>query len=256
MQKNLYFRTILRRENILKKGIYDTFLAIASFPRLLIEVFIRKNFGERYFSFAASVTVTIILAAIPYFLNKLSSGFRFRGQEENSFWSVYATWYLFLIAFLYFALKRRNEIRRNPSVFDFERFSLCSGAIHPFFYKIQFSNKAPSQRTVETIYEPLLFFVGGLILMSIGQKIGVVILISSVCYSLGYLAAYHDGDNFVMDKIDEIILNEELENTFVNDLPDEQTRGVRIYATKPTAKDLREKVAKAFLETDEPTFAL
>jgi hypothetical protein len=76
--------------------------------------------------------------------------------------------------------------------------------------------------------------------------------VSSIFYSIGYLAAYKNGDNFVMDKIDEMILNEELEDAFVNDKDASETRGVRFYARKPNGEDLRRRVADAFMEEEEP----
>lgn len=66
MKKNLYFQTMFQRTNGIKMIILDFFLSIASWPRLMIEVFIRKNFGERYFSLAAAITITVILFLCRY----------------------------------------------------------------------------------------------------------------------------------------------------------------------------------------------
>ena len=56
MTKNLYYRTVFMRVNSIKEIILGFFLAIASYPRMLLEVFTRKNMGERYFSLATAYT--------------------------------------------------------------------------------------------------------------------------------------------------------------------------------------------------------
>lgn len=252
MQRNLYFSTLMRRQNVLKSFILDAFLGIASYPRLLLEVFIRKNFGQRYFSIATVVTISIIMALSPLIGDKLSS---LRSQDyggnRGSFWGHYATWYLFLFAFIYFAWLRWREVKINSSIFDFSRFSLYSGNIHPFFRNLKIAGKTQSIRSIETLLEPTLFFLAGVALLIIGQKLGILLMISSIIYSISYSAAYKNGDNFVMDKIDEIIMNEELTNAFVDDMGAENTRGVRFHMRKPKAKAMRKKLAESFLENDQ-----
>lgn len=256
MQKNSYFRNVLRRQNMAKMLVFNFFLGLASYPRLLIEVFTRKNFGQRYFSFATVLTVLAILSAIPAISNGLISLFGRHSYHQASFWSKYATWYLFTGAFALFAFFRSREIKRNPSVFDFGKFSLYAGDINPNFYKIQLFGKKAGIREIETLYEPATFFILGLILNYLGQNVGMLLMVSSVAYSISYMAAYQSGDNFVMDHIDEVIMNEELENAFVNDLPGEKTRGVRFHMDKPASKNMRSKLSETFIENDEPTFAL
>ncbi len=253
MQKNLYFRTVFKRENVFLKVLFNTFLSLCSWPRLLLEVFLRKNFGERYFTLVSAITVAVILIFIPLGADQLFSMFnpygRHGGQESN-FWTKYATWYVFLAAFLYFSFMRSEEIKRNPSVYDFGRFSLCAGDINPVFYKLNFWGKATS-RKIEIFYEPALFFIAGIILMFIGQKLGLLLIISSIFYSLSYAGAYKNGDNFVLDKIDEMIISEETEKAFVYDEEINNTRGVKFRIRKPNGEDLRRRVAETFIEEDD-----
>ena len=79
----------------------------------------------------------------------------------------------------------------------------------------------------------------------------MLLIVCSVFYSFGYAGAYHIGDNFVMDKIDEMISNEELEDSFVNDKDPSETRGFRFYGKKPTDPDMRRKVASLMTEDKE-----
>ena len=66
MKKSLYYEHVFRRTNAIKEFIYSFFLAIASWPRLLLEVFLRRNMGERYFSFSTAVILLLILCWLPF----------------------------------------------------------------------------------------------------------------------------------------------------------------------------------------------
>lgn len=253
MKKNLYFRTVLRRENLFLNFIYSMFAAWSSYPRLLLEVFIRKDFGERYFKLASAITVALILIAIPLIPSFLGTGMDvmddfddetgFTGSHRsggNSFLSAYLTWYIFIALFIVFSIFRYKEILRNPSVFDFKKYSLYSGKIHPAFKKL--FGKEPSIRLIEIVLEPALFFIAGVLLILLHQKLGILLVICSIINSMSYMAAYAAGDNFFMDKIDEIILNENLKKAFVEDAPEEETAGIRDRGKKPESKEARQRI--------------
>lgn len=256
MKKNLYYAEVFQRTNMLKAVILGFFMAIASWPRLLLEVFIRKNFGERYFSLATAITIAVVLTPIPFIIG----GFN-RYNDFGDTVSRHFTWYLFLIAFLVMSFIRQKEIDREPSVFDFARFSLSTGLIHPKFYEIKLYTKkdengkivdiAPNDRQISTIFEPLFFLAIGIFLLLIKQSLGVLIIVSSICYSFSYRAAFSIGDNFVMDKIDEMICNEEMVNSFVDDQDPSQTRGFYAYGRRPADPDFRRKLAESFIENNE-----
>ena len=241
MKKNLYYQIMYRRGNFIKEFILGLFMGISSWLRLLLEVFIRKNMGERYFSFSSSIIVAVLLALLPFQIAEVHRFF----SGDFSFWQVIGRnilWYLYLIAFLYHADLRRREVKRLPSVFDFARFSLSTGNIHPQFYNFSIDGTTPSVRTIETLLEPAFFFIIGLLLAIIGQSLGILLIVCSIIYSLSYVAAYHLGDNFVMDTIDEMICNEELVAAFVEGRDPSQTRGFNPYGRKPSDPEMRRRV--------------
>lgn len=246
MQKNLYFRNVLRRHNVLGEAISNFFLGLASYPRLLLEVFIRKNFGDRYFSIASVITVAVVLLFLPMVTDQYINGVRAHLITLSNSMSEHKTWYLFILLFLVFSAIRYFEIKKNPSVFDFGRFSLSSGDINPLFFKIRFSGKKPSVRMIETVYEPALFFILGLLLRLMDDSLGPLLVWCSIFYSLGYVGAYKRGDDFVKDKIDEMICNEEMENAFVKD-EENNKRGVRIRTEKPTSEEMRTDLVESFV---------
>lgn len=257
MKKNLYYKTVYGRRNVLKNSILIFFFTFSSYPRLLLEVFIRKNFGERYFSFMSAITVTVLLSIFPFasagITHMLSFGGYGRSFDLGDVFQHYFTWYLFLIAFMYKSMERDEEVKRLPSVFDFARFSLSTGERHPRILAFKWKGKSLDVRQIETLVEPGLFFFIGLFLMLIGQRVGMLILISSIFYSLSYVAAYMIGDNYIMDRIDEMICNEEMVNSFVEGRDPSETRGFSTYGRKPTDPETRRRLADAFVEDFEET---
>lgn len=249
-KKHHFYREVFRRKNLIKDFLLPLFLSIASYPRMILEVFIRKNFGERYFSFATAITVFTILLILPF-----AFSFNYYGMYQPDLWSVLKEnklWYSFCIFFLYISYQRKEEIKRLPSVFDFSRFSLYGGDIHPFLIDLIYKQKAFTIRQAEIFIEPLFFFLIGLALSIIGQApLGILIIICSLLYSLSYSGAYYLGDNFIMDKIDEMICSEELVNTFVSDLPPSETRGFHVFGRKPASEDKRRKVYEHMTSEDE-----
>lgn len=264
MQRNLYYQAMVRRQNLFRNFLFSFFLDLASYPRLLLEVFIRKNFGERYFRLSSAITITVILGFLPYLL-KTISGVKAEildGDDTNLFTQPvqasasgqYMTWYIFLGLFLLVSVIRYIETLRNPSVFNFARYSLYQGDTLPAFYKVKIPRIKTDARLVETVLEPLPFLVVGIVLWLLGQKLGVLLTACSLFYSLGYVAAYTAGDNFVMDKIDEIICNEELKKSFVDGLGEEETRGFRFMGRRPADPDMRRQILPLMTEKEDEVF--
>lgn len=233
----------------MKEAILAFFLAICSWPRLLLEVFLRKNLGERYFSLSTAVVMTVLLALTPIVFQQITHRL-FGSFGWGPFIGFFGSWYLFLAAFLYMCQRRHEEIKRLPSVFDFGRFSLSTGQIDPSLLKITINGHLIDVRIVETVIEPSIFFVLGFVLFMTAQPIGVVLMLSALCYSFSYVGAYHQGDHFIMDKIDEMICNEEMVNAFVEGREASETRGVQFYGRRPADPDTRRKLVDNFMDED------
>ncbi|PSR55786.1 hypothetical protein AHMF7605_25625 [Adhaeribacter arboris] len=248
MKKNLYYRQVFRRRNYIKELLLDFFLSVASMPRLLLEVFLRKNMGERYFSPFVASFVFVVFFFFPYAMGGMFGSY---GDTLPEIIKDNVSWYLFLAAYAAGCFFRWQEVIRLPSVFDFARYSLSAGRIHPIFYAIRIGGKPVDKRGIEIILEPAPFFLIGLLLLWMDQRVGMLLITSSIVYSLSYIAAYHKGDDFIMDKIDEMICNEELVSAFVDELDASQTRGVHFYGHKPADPGTRRQLAKAFIEEDD-----
>ena len=251
MKKNLYYEGVFKRKNAIKRTAGLIFIMFASMPRLLLEVFIRKNFGERYFSLPQAIVTAILLLPIPI---GIDTGRAFSHGEFISRSSMFfnnITWYVFLAGFIYFSLKRQKEIKREPSVFDFAKFSLSTGIINPSFYAVDFLGRKPDPRFISTVIEPLFFLTIGLVLTVMAQKVGMLLIICSLLYSASYFVSYNIGDHFIMDTIDEMICNEELVSSFVDGRRPDQTRGFDPFCRRPADKNFRRKIADQLIQDDQ-----
>jgi hypothetical protein len=251
MEKNLYFRTTVRRKNLFADFFQNFFMFLSSWPKLALEVFVRKNFGQRYCTLSSVLTVAALLFLYPIVSDKLpplfSGGYGY--GHHGSFFSRYASWYLFLIAFLAVSAVRLWEIKSNPSVYDLGRCSTYAGDINTAFFNIRPFGKNLSYKTIETFMEPVAFFLIGYVLKAFGQNVGMLLMVCSVFYSLGYRVAYKKSDDFIMDQLDEMMYGEEMEDAFVDDNYN-NAKGVRFYGTKPSDKELRRKLSERFVDQD------
>lgn len=262
MRKTHYFRTIHQNRDSLRGSLLSFFAFGAAHGRLIIEVFTRSKFGERYFKFGSAVAVTTLLAIYPLFSfifgRSLSdhwiTAYKIdHGETDFSlllFIWQYSGWYVFLFYFMMKSIKHHREIVKSRSSFDFGRFSKSNGEIHPLFFNIKVPGLETNYRTVECYIEPLGFFLGGIVLAIIGQKLGFIFIVSSIVYCLSYKSAYLEGDNYILDLIDNKICNEEIERAFVDGMDEQDTRGFRVRARKPEDKETRRKVVD-LMEDDE-----
>lgn len=254
MKKEVFYAAGISRPDVVKQVTSEVFMQICSWPRLLLEVFSRKNLGVRYMNMLTAVLLIIGLSLLPLFI---TLGYRLLGGGFHSatlstdFYFRYATWYLYLGIYFIVCLKRKNEISRRPSVFDFSQYTKSAGVIQPFIRNIKWKGKVVDIRTFETIIEPSLFFIIGLALWVFKQNVGMLIMICSFFYSMSYFAAYHKGDEFIMDKIDETICKQDIGYTMLEGREPSEERGLRFYGTLPIDPANRKLLAESFFEEDE-----
>ena len=251
MKKQHFYHLTFGRMNVLKYWVLTIFFGLSSYPRLLLEVFIRKNFGVRYFSLMSAATVFVVLAVFP-----ISLIYGYPGIGFATFIAKYVTWYAFLAAFAYFSFQRQKEVKREPGVFDFAKFSQYGGDKDDRLFTIPVFGKEPNQKTVATLIEPSIFLGLGLLFLILQQPIGWVISACSIIYSLGYFGAYHLGDIYMMDIIDQIIVSEELGNVIVDGRKPKEARGFEMFGQVPNVPEFRQKIVDFMKDEDEVLEAL
>lgn len=269
MKREIYFQSTFQRQGEIEQTISAHLFTYLQFPRLLLEVFIRKNLGERYFSMGIAVFMFCVLFYLPiHFAPQLHA---LDMMTDKSFMSISdvsgmkaaskfsylkfifknITWYGFISAFIYSAFLRNQEIKRLPSVFDFGRLSTVTGDIHPLFKEVKWKGQLVNERQIETLIEPLFFFTIGIILIVFHQLVGYLIVIASIGYSISYVLAYHHGDHFIMNKIDQMILGEEINSAVVEGKSPNETRGTKFYGRVPNDPGNRRRVVDSMFG-DEP----
>lgn len=255
MKKTLFYRTFIERRNPIMDALMAFFLSISSWPKLLLETLIRKNFGVRYFSFSGCLAITFFLALYPiskaYGLSRLV-GYGY-GEEFSmkEFIAHYFTWYAYLVVFLYTAVQRNAEIERVPSVYNLGRYSKSTGAINSAFLDTKIMGKLATLRQVEILLEPGAFFVAGLVLWKIAQPIGILLMVCSIIYSLSYKAAYKQGDDFIWDTNDRFILSKVLVKSFLGNHSLEETQGYQFRGRLPVDAEGRQRFAELVSQEEE-----
>lgn len=251
MKVNVYYRTVIRRPDHFKKISSEVFMELCSWPRILIENISRSNLGERYFNFGTTLLVIIILGFLPFLMATgfyLFASSPYYHQLPPDFYVRHATWYIYLGILLICSIKRKNEIKRLPSVFDFGRFSLSTGRIHPLILNLKWRGKPINLRVIETLVEPGIFFIAGFVLWNFGQNVGMLLMISSFFYSLSYYGAYYQGDQLIMDRIDEILCKQYLGDLVQEGREPENSRGFRLYGKFPEDPEKLKLLVESFEE--------
>jgi len=235
MEQKSYFKQVFRRANF-KLAVASLFFQFSSIPRLILEVFLRRNMGQRYFSFGTCVVLFVIsllfLTGSIFSSSAAPDAVRYGGYSIG----------LFGFIFFYFANRRRKEIKVKPHTVTFDKFSLSTGDLLGFFEN-KVSNGTPIYR-VEKWYEPLPFFLAGIVLTVIPftRVLGVLLVICSIFYSFSYVGAYALSRDFIMDKIDEKIAGEEMGTAIKEGLKDHNERGFRNRAPLPDTDEHRQQL--------------
>ncbi len=290
-----HLQTLRRSDSWLKHALWAVFALFASPGRMLIEVWIRKGFGERYFRISTAISTALFLAVLPQLsgliklltlpwnllikgpeaLNPLSGMMEMIAAKtggplgsgmnpatdpdaltrqmvsDTMRYMDHALWYLFLVLFLLVCLRHHRAMKQAPSTLDFSRYSLYTGDIHPFFLGFKVKGKQGDRRLIECLLEPLPFFLAGFALAQFGMMLGWLLMICAVIYALSYRRAYYLGDNFVLDKIDQMIINAEFAKTFLDDADESQTRRYHFIGRKPDDPEKRKAVFDRIVEDDE-----
>lgn len=203
---NTDIRATSMRSNKLMTLILKFFEPLYSYSRLVLELFIRRNMGWRYFSWPAVYTLAAILVILPmafYKIVEFQMSFfdHYINQARLDAFKVrYILWYPFVGVFLVMAFIRSREIKKAEIMYP-NRSTKYAGDTYITVLLIKFNIKA-SSRMIETFYEPAFFFIIGFVLVLFNQSLGTLIMFASFFYRLSYVQAYVKGDHFIADRKD------------------------------------------------------
>lgn len=178
-----------------------------AFPRMLLEIFLRRKFGKYYLSIWRSLLMLCALACWPLIVKvdlfsiiwHLGDKDYIHPLSEAQFWGRYASWYAFLGVYLFLTLSGILEAMRAKGHTQYP------GDMHPLFFKIKIGHRHLATWFLEIICEPLVCFVCGYALSRFGQSVGTLIMVSSAFYSLHYIITHHKMNAEIAKHKDGII---------------------------------------------------
>ena len=185
---------------------------------------------------------------IPFFLNLMNVFYAFT-RFFNWFWAV------FVIAYVVVSYIHHKAQGFSLTRYDFDKFSLNEGQFILPWEKLVSKlnmNKRLTPIFIECVLEPLVIFIISIVFIIIpfSRSVGVVLLLSSIIYSISYIAAYWRSRNDILDRNDERIMNEDMAEVFMGDveIPDlpENTR-IQLPPIMPEKKEHKEEIYKQIM---------
>jgi len=250
MIRNSYFRAIHGMASSLKMQFFALIYQFSGIPRMVMEAFLRKNFGERHFSFSLALAIAFILMAIP--VQYLDFGMGQRGNPGLDFLKHYLTWYIFVGVFIWQSWKHYQVIQKEKmDGFNYDKSSVYEGDVHPFFFGLRYKGRAVTAFEIECFIEPAVFLGAGLILAILGQSIGWLFIICSLIYGMSYRALYYAGDIMILDYIDQKLYNEYLEKAYMNNMHPSETHGVQFRGRHINNEVTRREMAPALVDNEK-----
>lgn len=237
--KQNIFRSIQAgRSNVFFQFITDLLFALSSYPSHISEVFLRKRFGERYFTSATAIVIFLFMIWVWFLADKFGENF------------LGFTWLLFAIVFLVQSIRHRLEIRKFGTTYDFQRFSYSHGEILPFWWQI--IGKQVGQLTITPYHvfillEPALPTLIGLFLMALPftRGIGILLFISGLAFGFRNFMKAHIARGFILDQIDEQIVMAAKHDVLVEQKPMRETKGLCFPIELPQNIEIRENISNA-----------
>ncbi len=256
-----YFYTVYGSGSFLRDGIYNLILAISFIPQTIVSVLFRRNLGERYFSF--STTLLMLLGmTIPVLIGMGNPN---AWRHVTGFNPFNITSLLFLVFLGYQAYKRRQEFDTTSEEISCNRFSYYDGKNDSKIWnfltaKMPFLLQNGNMRRVRMYSEPLVLIMAGLSLMVLIYTIatGFLLLVCGILQIWRVKAQYQRGRDYMLDKVDEIIADEEMANVLLENRLPEDARGFGLFSPVPIDEQMKAKVvdrAKTINE-EEPVFAM
>lgn len=237
-EQNL-FRTIQAgRGNHIFDIITGILFSLSSYPSYIVEVFLRKKFGERYFTTTHAISISIVMLWIWFSIGK-------QGREFIGF-----TWLIFTALFLYKSIRHRMEIKKYGTAYNFDRFSYSDGEILPFWWNIidtKIFGKTITRYKILIYLEPAIPVISGLFLFAIPftRGVGILLFISGLLFSFRSFMKAHVARNNLLDMIDDQIIMEAKHDVIVEEKPMSETKGISFPIELPKSQKLRQELSNS-----------
>lgn len=246
----------LHRNNLIKPLIQHVVVGLSSYPALLIELFTRKKFGQRYMSVASCVTAILAMFFFAILLQSTQRTFLslFGIRSHGSYFGFSEILVLMFGLVAYFkAIQHKRERMKLGGTLDFNRYSRSWGIPCAYWHKLEkmlptfLLKKIPfNNHNIRQYYEPFSAILIGLILIAFpfGRTLGMILFFCGILYYARTRIQFSWGRAYVLDHIDQVILNEELHKFWTGALEEnDDMRGVMV--TTPIPKTPEQKTTLA-----------
>ena len=230
------------RVNLFYAFIIGSLASLSSWPASIIEAFMRRKFGERYFTLSTCLSIFIIM---------LIGGV---AMADKIGYAYFITWFIFAGIYLWFSIRHRLEIKKYGTAYDFERFSLCDGRIHKFWWQIigkEYGGIKVNRYLVHVLLEPAVPVLVGFILIAnpYTRAVGTLLMVCGILFAFRSFVKAQSARNSVLDIIDDQITAQYQREVIMEEKPMEETAGLYLPIELPTNPELRGKIAD-HLEAD------
>lgn len=244
-EQESYFRTVHGRGGF-KVFLYRLFFGVCTPFRFVLEVFIRRQMGERYFSGLLSIfwTIVFIGSYVATFSNQA------KAVIPEPYLNNLSSIGIFSVLFFGFSMWRWTESYHKPTTVSFDKYSKSSGYSTLIFKML--GEKNVSSRVIEIWLEPLLFFFIGVVLFLITDTriLGLFLVFCSIMYSFSYRGAYGISRNYILDIIDEKISTSQLGEYMKKGLLNKNVRGFQSRTPVSEKESERKLLSKLILQSD------
>ncbi|MEM6813261.1 MAG: hypothetical protein AAF600_02590 [Bacteroidota bacterium] len=254
-KRNIFIEINQGRTNHFRDFIIGFFMFFASHGSAIVEVFMRRRFGERYITLAQSIGIFFVVTfLVPFFyawyeylMGVLADALGARGIRRGPSPISFLTHFIFMLAFMGMSIYHRLEIRRYGTTYDFKRFSLSDGEIHHLWWKVigkQFLGIKISHYHVRVLLEPIVPIIVGFVLSLIPwtNLMGVLLIFCGLSFMARNFNKAQMGRDWVLDNIDKKISNEMKYDVFIGRKPKKDTKGIYLPIELPESEETRKSL--------------
>ncbi|MEM9884373.1 MAG: hypothetical protein AAF849_00660 [Bacteroidota bacterium] len=254
-KRNIFIEINQGRRNTAREFIIGFFMLFASHGSAIVEVFMRRKFGERYITLAQSIGIFFVVSIffpLIYSWFVLAIGEIARQLGERSFPErpsgiSFLLLFIFMLAFLVMSIYHRLEIKRYGTTYDFKRFSLSDGEIHPLWWNLigkEIFGFKISHYTVRVLLEPLVPIALGFLLSFIPgiNLVGTLLLICGISFMARNFNKAQMGRDWVLDNIDKKISNDMKYDVFIGRKSKKDTKGIYLPIELPESEETRKSL--------------
>lgn len=243
-EQTIFHTVCAGRKSAAFSMVTDLIFKLSSYPSYIAECFLRRKFGERYFTFSVAVIIFILMLFPIFFMGSRVRGF------------VGLPWILFAAAFLYKAIRHRMGIKRFGITYNFDRFSYTDGEMLPFWSRLigkKILGITITRYTIFIYFEPGLPILIGLFLGIIPWTMvtGTLIFWSGIFFGYRNMMKVYYARDYILDKSDEQIIAKMQHDVIMEQKPKAQTAGLSFPIELPEDRAIRQRMLDDTIELQD-----